>query len=210
VVGWKSNRYPIPVAFRRNHRPAEISADDSTAFWSILGYMNADFGMTLFRPATLSGDDPTDIIVVDLGIMREADGLSRVTWSPTGELFDVRVTLRDAGVLHNTHVVTHEMMHALGFGHTTAWKSVVNPEGAGSDRLTAEDVAYAELAMRSRMEHERVVTRRLIALAVAREPKHDDAEEYAPCGIDPGVPRESVAAHLPEGTLTVVPECEER
>jgi hypothetical protein len=142
--------------------------------------------------------------------MREADGLSRVTWAPTGELFDVRVTLRDAGVLHNAHVVTHEMMHALGFGHTTAWRSVVNPEGLGSDRLTPEDVAYAELAMHSRIERERVDTRQLIALAVSREPKRTEAEEYAPCGIVSGIPYEPARSQLPEGTLTVVPVCGER
>jgi hypothetical protein len=210
VVGWKSNRFPIAVAFRRNRRSPEITSDDSAAFWTILEEMNGDFGMRIFRPATLAGDDPTDVIVVDLGIMREADGLSRVTWAPTGELFDVRVTLRDAGVLHSTRVVTHEMMHALGFGHTTAWRSVVSPDRASSDRLTPEDVAYAELAMRSRIERERVDTRRLIALAVAREQKHSDSEPYAPCGIDASMQRESVGVQLPAGTLTVVPECDER
>jgi hypothetical protein len=210
IVGWKSNRYPIPVAFRRNRGASEISANDSAAFWSILSTMNADFGMTVFRPATSSGDDPSDIIIVDLGIMREADGLSRVTWAPTGELFDVRVTLRDAGVLHNAHVVTHEMMHALGFGHTTAWRSVVNPDRGGTERLTPEDVAYAELAMHSRVDRERIDTRRLIAMAVAREPKRIDDTEYAPCGIDAGVPLRSIRDQLPVGALTVVPECEER
>jgi hypothetical protein len=210
VVGWKSTRFPIPVAFRHNRRSREISADDSAAFWTILEEMNSDFGTRIFRPTTLDGDDPTDVIVVDLGIMREADGLSRVTWAPTGELFDVRVTLRDAGVLHSTRVVTHEMMHALGFGHTTAWRSVVSPDRGGSDRLTPEDVAYAELAMHSRVERERVDTRRLIALAVSREPKLSEAEPYAPCGIDSGVATELIGSQLPAGTLTVVPECDDR
>ena len=209
IVGWKSNRYPISVAFRRNRRSPDITGEDSIAFWSIITGMNEDFGQQMFIPGTLNGDDPAEVIVVDLGIMREADGLSRVTWAPSGELFDVRVTLRDAGVLHNTRVVTHEMMHALGFGHTTAWKSVVNPDRSGSDRLTAEDVAYAELAMHSRMERERVDTRTLIALAVARESKRSDNEPYAPCGIDPGIPRNSIQSQLPAGTLAVVPECDE-
>jgi len=210
VVGWKSNRYPIPVAFRHDRRSQEISPDDSAAFWTILEEMNTDFGVRIFSPATLDRDDPIDVIVVDLGIMREADGLSRVTWAPTGELFDVRVTLRDARVLHDTHVVTHEMMHALGFGHTTAWRSVVNPAHGGSARLTPEDVAYAELAMHSRIERERVDTRQLIALAVSREPKRRETEEYAPCGIDSGIPLERTSSQLPAGTLTVVPECDER
>jgi len=78
VVGWKSNRYPIPVAFRHDRRSQEISPDDSAAFWTILEEMNTDFGVRIFSPATLDRDDPIDVIVVDLGIMREADGLSRV------------------------------------------------------------------------------------------------------------------------------------
>src|SRR6476469_7571239 len=33
LVGWKSTRYPIPVAFRRSRRAEEITRSDSIAFW---------------------------------------------------------------------------------------------------------------------------------------------------------------------------------
>jgi hypothetical protein len=213
VVGWKSTRYPIPLAFRHDRFSRAISPRDSAAFWAILGDMSRDFGIELFRPATVAKDDPPDIIVIDLGIMRNVDGLSRVTWTESGELSDVRVTFHDAATLHDPHVVAHEMMHALGFGHTTAWRSIVNSSDArGAVRVTPEDVAYAELAMHSRVWRERVDTRRLIALAVARESsrfRNDDTD--AACDseaedlFEDGPTR--IRRYMPMGLLTVVPSC---
>lgn len=214
VVGWKSTRYPIPLAFRHDRYSRAISPGDSAAFWAILGDMSRDFGMELFRPATVARDDPPDIIVVDIGIMRNVDGLSRVSWTQSGELSDVRVTFHDAAVLHDAHVVAHEMMHALGFGHTTAWRSIVNPRDAGSAaRVTPEDVAYAELAMHSRVSREWVDTRRLIGLAVARESRSRDEESYAVCDSDTESPFGGYTptrnrGYVPIELLTVVPTCE--
>jgi hypothetical protein len=212
VVGWKSTSYPISLAFRHDRHSRTITSVDSAAFWTIIDGMNADFGMNLFRPATIANDDPAEVIVVDLGTRREIDGLSRVTWAPSGELFDVRVTFQDASVLHDRHVVAHEMMHALGFGHTTAWTSVVNPRDAsGPVRVTAEDVAYAELAMHSRVKREWANTRQLIALAVSRESSRSRIDEAVDCGSEPGdrATEESVriGRTLPLGWLTVVSTC---
>lgn len=212
VVGWRSTSYPIPLAFRHDRRSRAIASADSAAFWTIIGGMNADFGMSLFRPATIAKDDPTEVIVVDLGTMREIDGLSRVTWAPSGELFDVRVTFQDASVLHDRHVVAHEMMHALGFGHTTAWTSIVNPrEANGPVRVTAEDVAYAELAMHSRVKREWANTRQLIALAVARESSRRGADDGVFCELELGDPVTGeptrIRRTLPRGLLMVVGNC---
>jgi hypothetical protein len=205
LVGWKSTRYPIPLAFRHGRKSREINGDDSVAFWTILDAMNSDFGFELFRPATLGGDDPDDVIVVDVGMLREADGFSRITWAPSGELFDVRVTFQDSRVLHDTHIVTHEMMHALGFGHTGAWRSVVAVNDASKTaRVTEYDVAYAEMAMHSRIARERVDTRSLIALAVSREAHlRQDEGTHGACDVQPDglvvLPN-----YAPAGLLTVV------
>lgn len=215
VVGWKSTRYAIPLAFRHDRFSRAISPGDSAAFWAILGEMSRDFGRELFRPATVAKDDPPDIIVVDLGGMRNVDGLSRVSWTQSGELSDVRVTFHDAAVLHDPHVVAHEMMHALGFGHTTAWRSIVNPRDAsGAVRVTPEDVAYAELAMHSRVSRERVDTRRLVALAVARESRFNRDEDYSRCesDLEKAFAVEDAMrtrAYMPRGLFTVVPSCEQ-
>ena len=213
VVGWKSTRYPIPVAFRHDGFSHAISPNDSAAFWLILGEMSKDFGMDLFSPSTVANDDPPDVIVVDLRLMTNIAGLSRATWTQSGELFDVRVTFQAAAMLRDPHVVTHEMMHALGFGHTTAWASVVDPRPAGgAQRVTAEDVAYGELAMHSRVTRERVVTRDLIALAVARETHSKDDESYGPCASSTGndILAEDptmLRATTPPSIITVVSSC---
>jgi len=213
VVGWKSTRYPIPLAFRHERR-SQISSADSSAFWRIVDAMSADFGMEMFHPSTLANDDPDDVIVVDIGGPREVDGLSRATWTAAGELSDVRVTFRDASVLHDSHVVTHEMIHALGFGHTTSWRSVVNPNGGSRPpRVTAEDVAYSELAMRSRVTDERVDMRRLVALAVSRESSRFKGDVgYVLCDHDGEDTFEveepmRIRGFLPFGLLTVVSAC---
>ncbi len=214
IVGWKSTRYPIPIAFRHKGSSRAILPNDSTAFWSIIAQMNSDFGVDLFRPATVGNEDPPDVIVIDLSDMRNVDGLSRETWTPWGELFDVRVTFHNEETLHDRSVVTHEMMHALGFGHTMVWKSVLNPrQSSDADRVTPEDVAYAELAMSSRISRERANMRGLIALAVARESSRFRGDEgYAPCdsNVDDTFAGEDATilrATLPAGLLTVISAC---
>ena len=214
VVGWRSTRYPVPVAFRHDGSAGSISPADSAAFWNVLDQMSVDFGMQLFRSATISSDaDPVNVIVVDIRFMPEKVGFTRTSWSPSGELFDVRVTFRDARLLHDAHVVSHEMMHALGFGHTASWPSVVSSSVSSfAGRLSPEDVAYAEAAMRSRERQEATDMRHIIALAVAREPRRlEDGAGYAGCGpavedsfADQGMINPRL---LPVGILTVVAAC---
>ena len=130
--------------------------------------MSADVGVLLFEPATVGAEDPVDVIVVDVHSMPGADGFTRASWSPAGELFDVRVSFGSRTVLNNSHTVAHEMTHALGFGHTRSWRSIVNPGDRAAARLTPTDVAYIELAMLLRKRRERIDTRRLISLALER------------------------------------------
>lgn len=153
VVGWNPSRLPAAVAFRRN---ARVTSPDSAAFWSILRTLEADIGMRLFKPATLTGDDdPDDVIVVDVRPMSAGPGLTLVTWSTFGSIYDARVFVGSHATLRNERVVAHEMMHALGFGHTSAWFSLMNPAAAFAGRVTAEDVAYIQAALASRSVNER-------------------------------------------------------
>jgi len=215
VVGWNTERFPIPVAFRRGGASSGISASDSAAFWAIVGEMASDLGTQVFRPTTIARTaDPEDVIVVDVRLIEGIDGVSRLTWKPSGELFDVRITFRDAMTLHDEAVVMHEMMHALGFGHTRAWRSVVNPSPyVRLRRLSPEDVAYAEVAMGLRTKHEQSEMRELVRLAVERDQASSDllthfepeATEWRSSLFDKDVAQN--CARIPADVIAVVPEC---
>ena len=55
------------------------------------------------------------------------------------------MTVSQHDYLGQSRVATHEMLHAIGFGHTGAWSSVMGRSTSGVDAPTVEDVAYAQL-----------------------------------------------------------------
>lgn len=178
-VGWNPSRLPAPVAFKPDRG---ITAEDSLAFWAIVNRMETDLGMRLFKPSTLGRDaDPEDIIVVDVKAMAHDDGMTLVTWSTSGGVYDARIYFRSPATLHNPRVVAHEMMHALGFGHTTAWSSVMNPSPWAPVTLTREDVAYTQYAFESRASSEREDMWERLALADEREGSGRRARNFAEC-----------------------------
>ncbi|MDQ3244130.1 MAG: hypothetical protein M3Q09_10415 [Gemmatimonadota bacterium] len=180
MVGWNPSRLPIPVALRRGS--AEISDSDSASFWKILGAIDSDLGMSVFRPATIGkDDDPDDVIVVEVKAVGGADGITLLTWTEGGEVSDARVRLRHTGLLSDSHIVTHEMMHALGFGHTTAWPSIMSPGTSRVDRLTVTDVAYAQYAFNSRADADTEAMWQRLALALEREGDSRPADPGPPC-----------------------------
>jgi len=157
----------------RHGRGSDITPEDSVAFWAILRTMESDMGMHLFRPATLvAHDDPSDVIVVGTRYMAVDAGLTLITWTSAGGVYDARVFLRDRAVLRNPRIVTHEMMHALGFGHTWRFTSVLNPAPNGHARLTPDDVAHAQFAIASRAASQRAELWQRLALAIEREPEN--------------------------------------
>lgn len=178
-VGWNPSRLPASVAFKPNRG---ITPEDSVAFWAIVNRMESDIGMRLFKPSTLDRDaDPEDIIVVDVKSMANDAGMTLVTWSATGGVYDARVNLRSPATLHNPRVVAHELMHALGFGHTSAWISIMNPSPWGPITLTREDVAYTQYAFESRASSEREDMWERLALADEREGLGARVVNFAEC-----------------------------
>ncbi len=107
--------------------------------------------------------------------------MTLVTWSATGGVCDARINFRSPATLHNQRVVVHELMHALGFGHTSAWSSIMNPSPWGPISLSREDVAYTQYAFESRASSEREDMWERLALADERERSGPCAGKFPEC-----------------------------
>jgi hypothetical protein len=162
--GWPLSRFPLRVGFDREHSIPTGAAPDSIAFWRAVGGMEDAFGMDLFRPVpyfqTLSQptdeNGPDDVVLVVIDPTLPVAGLTMVLGRP-GTVEYAAVSLRRRGEMltdYGPELVGHEMMHALGFGHTCQWRSVTAdlqrcPE-LRSRSPTPEDVAHAQVLYRVR------------------------------------------------------------
>lgn len=161
VRTWPEEAFPLRVAFDREDAPAPITARDSVRFWRGVEEMEAVFGSDLFRPARYAeafpgvGDTSDDVVLVQVDPALRGSGLGISTAFGSEIVYgEVRVRwgrLLDEGDARM--LVAHELMHALGLGHTCSWRSVLADlrcRDLSSPVPTAEDVAYAQLARRVR------------------------------------------------------------
>jgi hypothetical protein len=159
---WRSSAFPIPVAFDREHSRSPITARDSVDFWDTVREMELAFGEPLFRPATheetipRDGEDLGEVILVTIEPTLPAMGYGSSV-SAEGTIFYGAVRLRRTALLRSPEgrrIVVHELMHALGLGHTCLWRSVMAQvpvcTRASSPTLTAQDVAYTQVLARVR------------------------------------------------------------
>jgi hypothetical protein len=150
LVGWPARAFPLRIAFHRAASVERISAEDSTEFWRIARQMEDDLGQKLFVPTELATDSvPTGIVPVELH-SNAGEGHTLVTWTEEGDAYDGVLMFRRAATLRDAHVVTHELLHLVGFGHATSFRSVSQATGGTEPRVTPEDVAYAQVALRLR------------------------------------------------------------
>jgi hypothetical protein len=150
-IGWPVSNVPIPLALISTKWGRPVSTSDSTRFWEIARSLEQDLGMELFTPLEWDGDSISNgrvIVAVKASLL--ADGKTYVTWNREGDVYDGAVYFRSASHARSPRVVTHELMHALGFGHTRAWRSLMNTSTHHIDGPTVEDVAYAQVAVRLR------------------------------------------------------------
>lgn len=137
VVGWPRQQLPLRIA-----TPATLTAADTAAFWAIARDIEAEVGLSLFVPTTPS-DSARMRIDGGLGF----EGLTETTWTGSGELFGVEIIFRDAALLRNRRVVAHELLHALGIGHTVSWRSLMTPGATTIPWLTPHDVAWLQVTL---------------------------------------------------------------
>ncbi|HEU4881054.1 MAG TPA: hypothetical protein VFT45_02380, partial [Longimicrobium sp.] len=162
--GWPMSRFPLRVGFDRAHSMPVGAAPDSAAFWLGVDNVEDAFGMDLFRPVRspqtlaqgIEGMSPTDVVLVLIDPSLPVAGLTMVL-GPPGIVEYAAVSLQRRDVVRTTYgaeLVAHEMMHALGFGHTCAWRSI-SADITRCPQLrtpvpSPEDVAHAQVLYRVR------------------------------------------------------------
>jgi hypothetical protein len=146
AVSWVTDSFPVRVAFRHERGDPYLSASDSIRFWEMARNLEMVLGRKLFRPASFEEVDAgADGIFVTVNRWMPSAGKTFVTYDESGRIYEALVTVGQHEYLGQSRVATHEMLHALGFGHTRAWDSVMGPNASGVDSPTADDVAYAQL-----------------------------------------------------------------
>jgi hypothetical protein len=150
LLGWPEGALPLRIAFNRARSSEPIDAADSIAFWTIAQQMERDLGGRLFSPAGMPADTTrSDVVRVEVTTLTP-EGHTFVSWAHEGDAIDGILLFRRTATLRSSAVVTHELTHLLGFGHTTSWSSISHPSTGGFERLTPADVAYIQLAYRLR------------------------------------------------------------
>ena len=146
AISWVVDSFPVRVAFRHERGDPFISAGDSLRFWAMATTLEQTLGRSLFRPASFAEiDSGADGILVTVNRRMTAAGKTFITYDPTGRIYEALVTVSQHDYLGQSRVASHEMLHAIGFGHTGAWPSVMGSSTSGVDGPSVEDVAYAQL-----------------------------------------------------------------
>ncbi|HUG00909.1 MAG TPA: hypothetical protein VML95_03550 [Longimicrobiales bacterium] len=154
---WGLESLPISVAFNHDSSQARIEGVDSAGFWKVMGVLEDAFGLDMFRPARYE-DASED------GAPREGSMLVWVFEEMEGNIIGIgspdidesrvlrsTIRIRRRRWLRDQYLVGHEVMHALGFGHTCAWPTTVpGPPCRGTIALDVPslfDVAHVQLSL---------------------------------------------------------------
>lgn len=146
-AGWHRDLLPVRVSFSAS-QGERVTAADSVAFWRIARALERDLDARLFQPAPDPGEEGQGTIHVVVDPSSHDPGYTIASWNATGMIGEATVILRARSLLADATVVTHELLHAIGMGHTSSWSSIMNPHGLGTPALTPADVAYAQLLLR--------------------------------------------------------------
>jgi hypothetical protein len=160
VPTWSEHSFPLRVAFDRARSDQLVTARDSLVFWNVARELEEVFGRPLFRAAAyeetrpVDDEGPNDVVLVWIVSSLRNPGRGSVGYYGP-EIITGMLSLRSTALLADRDgpsLVIHELLHALGFGHTCGWRSVLADTtrcpGQRSPLPTPEDVAYIELAHR--------------------------------------------------------------
>ena len=151
---WSEAELPVPLAFNRIATTSPIGAADSTALWNVIKQMEADFGRPLFKPVNLADLPAPDangysskavLVSVDATLTGFA-GYTNWFWDGSLNMTSAKTRVTQVSLLGNRSLMSHELLHALGFHHTCAWPTVMGGYGCSSAAgPTKADVAAFHL-----------------------------------------------------------------
>jgi hypothetical protein len=157
---WLEGSLPLRLAYN-NEDGIRIDPADSLAFIRVAEALEQDLGRRWFQPTRLTDvfnappGDPFGSVI--FSIDPHLSTPARANWvAQRGEIVAGVVYFQSPRYIRDrayAGIVAHELMHALGFGHTCSWRSVVAGEtcpGRRANAPTAEDVAHAQLLLRLR------------------------------------------------------------
>ena len=150
-VAWPEGSFPLDVAL---HTGGGITEADTAAFWVAARQLERDLGLALFRPAARDAiaSDAWRVAVRIVPASAEA-GTTFLSWGGLGVVTGASIELRTAALLHDEHIVTHELLHTLGVGHSPWRPSVMGAARDTVSRATPEDVAHTQLLYRLLRAH---------------------------------------------------------
>ena len=146
AVSWVPDSFPIRLAFRHECGDPAIAPRDSVASGRSQSHSSGRSDVRSFAPTSFAEiDSGSEGILVTVNRRLSAGGKTFVTYDQGGRIYEALVTVSDHDYLGESRIATHELLHAIGFGHTAAWSSVMGPYTTGVQSPTIEDVAYAQL-----------------------------------------------------------------
>ena len=137
IKGWAT--YPIQVVI--------MPGIDSATVWDGLHAMEDKLGRQIFTPAVLAQGPH---ILVQPGLPPGINdpiigGYAQWNWDERDRITGATVWFKSA---LNRQIIQHEFTHALGFGHTCSWSSIMGGYGCSTPfEMTATDAAYILLAL---------------------------------------------------------------
>jgi Big-like domain-containing protein len=156
---WAASDFPIQLAFNHSATTSPITDADSIALWAVIHDMEADLGRPLFKPVSFSSLTPPDangfspkavLVWVD-NTLTGFSGYSNWIWDGNQNMVAAKTRVRLNSYLANRSLMSHELLHALGFHHTCAWSTVMGGYGCTSaSGITQTDAAAFNLGYQAR------------------------------------------------------------
>ena len=138
VILWADADLPVPLAF--NRATGAITASDSIALWGVIDQMQRELGRQLFVPVDFSQVVAPDangfsrkavLVSVDPSLSGFA-GFTNWIWDGALNMLAAKTRVRLPSFLADRSLMTHELLHGLGFHHTCAWITVMGGYGCTS------------------------------------------------------------------------------